>query len=75
MSRVQKFTNLGNKNLISGDPTGRPELTYGAYVPVGVGYTGEGGVNVGGACTAGAGFVGNLTGNVTGNVTGNCSKW
>ena len=64
MSRVRA------DKLVDKAATGRPELTYGAYVPVGVGYTGEGGVNVGGACTAGAGFVGNLTGNVTGNCSG-----
>ncbi len=53
--------------------TGAPILTYGIEVPVGYGITGAGGVNVSGACTASAGFVGALTGNVTGNVTGDAS--
>ena len=46
MSRVRA------DKLVDKAATGRPELTKGAYVPVGVGYTGEGGVNVGGAATA-----------------------
>ena len=53
--------------------TRAPQLDKGGEVTVGVGITGDGGVQVGGACTAGAGFVGDLTGDVTGNVTGNCS--
>ncbi len=53
--------------------TGAPILTYGIEVPVGYGITGAGGVNVSGACTATAGFVGNITGDVTGDVTGNAS--
>ena len=60
MSRVRanKLTNRA--------ATGAPELTYGAEVPVGVGLTGDGGINIAGVATAG-GFVGALTGNVTGN--------
>jgi len=50
--------------------TGAPILTYGCEVPVGYGITGAGGVNVSGACTASAGFVGNITGDVTGNASG-----
>jgi len=50
--------------------TGAPILTYGIEVPVGYGITGAGGVNVSGACTATAGFVGNITGDVTGNASG-----
>ena len=50
--------------------TGSPILTYGCEVPVGYGITGAGGVNVSGACTASAGFVGNITGNVTGDASG-----
>ena len=57
--------------LIDEGGTGSPILTYGIEVPVGYGITGAGGVNVSGACTATAGFVGNITGDVTGNVTGN----
>ncbi len=53
--------------------TGSPIFTYGCEVPVGYGITGAGGVNVSGACTASAGFVGNITGDVTGDVTGNAS--
>jgi len=50
--------------------TGAPILTYGIEVPVGYGITGAGGVNVSGACTASAGFVGNITGDVTGDASG-----
>ena len=46
--------------------TGAPILTYGIEVPVGYGITGAGGVNVSGACTATAGFVGNITGDASG---------
>ena len=46
--------------------TGAPILTYGIEVPVGMGITGAGGVNVSGACTASGGFVGNVTGNASG---------
>jgi len=60
-------------NLKDEGGTGSPILTYGCEVPVGYGITGAGGVNVSGACTATAGFVGNITGNVTGNVTGDAS--
>ncbi len=56
--------------LIDEGGTGAPILTYGCEVPVGYGITGAGGVNVSGACTASAGFVGNITGDVIGNVTG-----
>ena len=49
---------------------GAPILTYGIEVPVGYGITGAGGVNVSGACTASAGFVGNITGDVTGDASG-----
>ena len=59
--------------LIDEGGTGSPILTYGCEVPVGYGITGAGGVNVSGACTATAGFVGNITGDVTGDVTGNAS--
>jgi hypothetical protein len=50
--------------------TGSPILTYGCEVPVGYGITGAGGVNVSGACTASAGFVGNITGNASGTAGG-----
>ena len=56
--------------LIDEGGTGSPILTYGCEVPVGMGITGAGGVNVSGACTASAGFVGNITGDVTGNASG-----
>ncbi len=46
--------------------TGSPILTYGCEVPVGYGITGAGGLNVSGACTASAGFVGNITGDASG---------
>ena len=46
-----------------------PQLDKGAEVTVGVGLTGDGGVNIAGFATAG-GFVGNLTGTVTGVATG-----
>ena len=56
--------------LIDEGGTGSPIFTYGCEVPVGYGITGAGGVNVSGACTASAGFVGNITGDVTGNASG-----
>ena len=46
-----------------------PQLDKGAEVTVGVGLTGDGGVNIAGFATAGV-FSGNLTGDVTGDVTG-----
>jgi len=52
--------------------TGAPILTYGCEVPVGYGITGAGGVNVSGACTASAGFVGNITGDASGS-SGSCT--
>ena len=52
--------------------TGAPILTYGIEVPVGYGITGAGGVNVSGACTASAGFVGNITGDASGS-SGSCT--
>jgi hypothetical protein len=63
MSRIRadKFVNNA--------ANGAPQLTYGAEIPVGVGLTGAGGINITGVATA-ANFVGNLTGNLTGNVTG-----
>jgi hypothetical protein len=63
MSRIRadKFVNNA--------ANGAPELTYGAEIPVGVGLTGAGGINITGIATA-ASFVGNVTGNVTGNATG-----
>ena len=64
MSRVRA------DKLVDRAATGAPQLNYGAEVPVGYGITGAGGINVSGACTASAGFVGALTGNVTGNATG-----
>ena len=42
--------------------TGAPAYTYGIEVPVGVGITGAGGVNISGMVTATAGFDGNATG-------------
>ena len=42
--------------------TGAPQLTLGAELPVGYGITGAGSINVSGACTATAGFVGDITG-------------
>jgi len=53
--------------LINEAGTGKVELTQGASLPIDKTIDGAGGVNVSGACTASAGFVGNLTGNVTGN--------
>ena len=50
--------------------TGTVELTQGATLPLNKTLDGAGGVNVGSAVTASAGFVGNLTGNVTGDATG-----
>ena len=64
MSRVRA------DKLVNRNATGAPSLTYGAELPVGYGFTGAGGINVSGACTASAGFVGALTGNVTGNASG-----
>ena len=63
MSRIRadKFVNNA--------ANGAPELTYGAEIPVGVGLTGAGGINITGVATA-ASFSGNLTGNVTGNIAG-----
>ena len=49
--------------------TGAPQLTLGAELPVGYGITGAGCINVSGACTATAGFIGALTGNVTGTAS------
>ena len=56
MSRIRadKFVNNA--------ATGAPQLTYGAEVVAGVGLTGAGGINVGGAVTAASG---NFTGNVS----------
>ena len=56
MSRIRadKFVNNA--------ATGAPQLTYGAEVVAGVGLTGAGGINVGGAVTAASG---NFTGAVT----------
>ena len=56
--------------LVDRNATGAPQFTYGVELPVGYGITGAGNVNVSGACTASAGFVGALTGNVTGNASG-----
>ena len=55
MSRVRanKLTNRAG--------SGAPELTYGAEVPVGVGITGDGGINIAGVVTA-ASFSGASTG-------------
>ena len=50
--------------------TGSVELTHGGTIPSGKYLSGAGGVIVGSAVTASAGFVGNLTGNVTGDATG-----
>ena len=63
MSRIRadKFVNNA--------ANGAPELTYGAEIPVGVGLTGAGGINITGVATA-TSFSGPLTGNVTGNATG-----
>ena len=58
--------------LIDEGGTGAPILTYGCEVPVGYGITGAGGVNVSGACTASAGFVGNITGDASGS-SGSCT--
>ena len=63
MSRVRA------DRLVNRAATKAPQLTYGAEVPVGYGITGAGGVNVSGACTASAGFVGDITGTAT--YTGN----
>jgi len=59
MSRIRadKFVNNA--------ANGAPELTYGAEIPVGVGLTGAGGINITGVATA-ASFVGNVTGDATG---------
>jgi hypothetical protein len=59
MSRVRA------DKLVNRPGTGAPQLTYGAEVPVGVGITGAGGINITGVATAGS-FSGNLTGNATG---------
>tara|TARA_B100000029_G_scaffold340414_1_gene332633 strand:- start:286 stop:1218 length:933 start_codon:yes stop_codon:yes gene_type:complete len=56
--------------IVNRTANGAPQLTYGAEISAGVGLTGAGGINVSGACTASAGFVGALTGNVTGNASG-----
>ena len=63
MSRVRA------DRLVNRAATKAPQLTYGAEIPVGYGITGAGGVNVSGACTASAGFVGDITGTAT--YTGN----
>ena len=55
MSRVRA------DKLVDRNATGAPSLTYGAEVPVGVGFTGAGGINITGVATAGS-FSGNLTG-------------
>ena len=61
MSRVRA------DKLVNRPGTGAPQLTYGAEVPVGVGLTGAGAINITGVATAGS-FSGNLTGNVTGDL-------
>ena len=55
MSRIRadKFVNNA--------ANGAPELTYGAEIPVGVGLTGAGGINITGVATA-AQFSGDATG-------------
>ena len=63
MSRVRA------DKLVDRNATGAPSLTYGAEVPVGVGFTGAGGINISGVATAGS-FVGNVTGNATGTAGG-----
>ena len=63
MSRVRA------DKLVDRNATGAPSLTYGAEVPVGVGFTGAGGINITGVATAGS-FVGNVTGNETGTAGG-----
>jgi hypothetical protein len=65
MSRIRadKFVNNA--------ATGAPQLTFGAEIPVGVGITGAGGINVTGVATA-VNFSGNITGTAatfSGNVS------
>ena len=52
-------------NITNEAGTGAPSLSYGAEVPVGMGITGAGGINITGVATAGS-FVGNVTGTATG---------
>ena len=56
MSRVRA------DKLVDRNATGAPQFTYGAELPVGVGFTGAGGINISGMVTATAGFDGNATG-------------
>ena len=57
--------------LVDRNATGAPSLTYGAEVPVGVGFTGAGGINITGVATA-TSFSGAATG-LTGNFAGNAA--
>ena len=56
-------------SIIAEGGSSAPNLTYGAQVPVGMGISGAGSINITGIVTA-TSFVGNITGTVTGNSTG-----
>jgi len=56
-------------SVIAEGGSSAPNLTYGAQVPVGMGISGAGSINITGIVTA-TSFVGNITGTVTGNSTG-----
>ena len=58
-----------NVNTIRSRTGTAPTLDNGVEVPVGMGVTGAGGINVSGYCTA-TEFSGRVTGNVTGNTSG-----
>ena len=66
MSRIRadKFVNNA--------ATGAPQLTFGAEIPVGVGLTGAGGINISGVATVTSAIIGSATTITSGgiNVTG-----
>ena len=56
-------------NLKDEGGTGAPILTYGCEVPVGMGITGDGGINIAGVLTC-ASYTGDVTGNASGTAGG-----
>ena len=70
------MSKVRSDNISNRADDGAPALTYGVEIPVGVGITGAGGINITGIATAtGVNVTGVVTattflGNVTGNATG-----
>lgn len=74
------MSKVRSDNISNRADDGAPALTYGVEIPVGVGITGAGGIDITGIATAtgvnvtgvvtATTFLGNVTGNITGNATG-----